>query len=319
MESPEAPSPEQEAKSGPPHEGGWGRRLRLPAMVGGLAVLVVLVALWWVRRGTGPLGPPPLPGGCSWVTEAAPECPAADARAYQAWVKRNGPLTIRQDRSGIELVWVPGGAFRMGSKEGCKDEEPAHRVELDGFWIGRTEVTVKQWRAVTGSVLGPDNDQGEDHPIVDVSWEECGKFGQKAGLALPTEAQWEYAARGPEGSEYPWGDWWAATLCRSAETRRRHSKTAPVGSFPKGASWCGALDMAGNVAEWCRDWYDKGFYETREARHRNPECTDKQSGNRVLRGGSWFNYADTCRSAARAFNFPWLQDFDVGVRVVLTR
>jgi formylglycine-generating enzyme required for sulfatase activity len=227
----------------------------------------------------------------------------------------------------------------MGDPAGCDDERPPSAVKIEQpFWMMKHEVTNELFAR-----FNPRHDSRYEHrtswifseqylgwrlnvlhqPVVRVSWHEatafCAWLSQQTGLkfALPTEAQWEYAARGPDGSEYPWGDWWAATLCRSAETRRRHSKTAPVGSFPKGASWCGALDMAGNVAEWCRDWYDKGFYATRQARPGNPECTDGRSGNRVMRGGSWFNYADTCRSATRAFNFPWLQDFDVGVRVVL--
>jgi len=297
------------------------RGVRLWWLVVALGALtaVLLTGFWWVRRPKGPLGAPALPEGCSWVTEPSADCPAAEAEAYRAWVKRNGPLTVRHDRSGIELVWVPGGAFRMGSRDGNPDEQPVHRVPLDGFWIGRTEVTVKQWRAVTESFVGPDNDQGDDHPVVDVSWEDCQKFSERTGLALPSEAQWEYAARGPGESEYPWGDWWAAALCRSAEKRKGRDRTAPVGSYPKGASWCGALDMAGNVSEWCRDWYQKDFYSSARARRPNPVCDDYGSGNRVLRGGSWFNYADTCRSATRAWNFPWLQDFDVGLRVVRVR
>jgi len=291
-------------------------------VIAGLCVLAGVVVLLLVGRARqAPVRPyvPPLPAGCSWVKPPPGECPGGDARAYQEWVGQNGPLTIRHDQSGIELIWVPGGSFAMGSEDGNRDEEPVHRVRLDGFWIGRTEVTVKQWRSVMDSVLGPDNDQGEDHPVVDVSWEQGQDFCQRTGLALPTEAQWEYAARGPEDRTYPWGDWWARSLCCSAESRRGHSRTVPVGSFPKGASWCGALDMAGNVYEWCRDWYDKDFYESTKRGATDPVCTRGDSGNRVLRGGSWFNHADSCRSAAREFNFSSLQDLDIGFRVARTR
>jgi formylglycine-generating enzyme required for sulfatase activity len=316
-----SPHDPQAATADQPHEGWCERHLRLVVAVGALIGVAAALALlgWRLYRGASPPEPPPLPEGCSWVREPTEGCPVDDAKAYEKWAKRNGPLAVRQAQSGIELVWVPGGTFAMGSDDGNRDEQPVHRVRLNGFWMGRTEVTVKQWRAVMDSVIGPDNDQGDDHPIVDVSWEDCQAFCRKAQLALPTEAQWEFAARGPRGSTYPWGDWWAGTLCRSAEGRKGHARTAPVGSFPQGASWCGALDMAGNVLEWCRDWYAKDFYASSEARRSNPECADTASGNHVLRGGSWFNYADSCRSAARAWNFPWLQDFDVGLRVARAR
>jgi len=97
---------------------------------------------------------------------------------------------------GGKLVWVPVGKFMMGSNE-YSDEKPVHEVELDGFWIGKTEVTVGQWRSVMGSVPSS-NTHGDSHPVVRVSWNNCEEFCRKVGLSLPTEAQWEYAARGLE-------------------------------------------------------------------------------------------------------------------------
>ena len=235
--------------------------------------------------------------------------------------------------NGLVMVWVPGGKFMMGStdedieyavielgvkRERLKREQPAHEVELDGFWVGKTEVTVAQWRAVMGSVPtkpqkaeavdgddaaavgatevpGTDdapgaganhehNDQGDDHPVVWVSWDECQEFCEKTGLSLPTEAQWEYAARGPESRRYPWGnDWDPKRLCWG-ENRGPGGRTVPVGSFAEGASWCGALDMAGNVWEWCADRYEWDYY--RQSPARNP--TGPATGTyRVVRGGSW--------------------------------
>ncbi len=123
--------------------------------------------------------------------------------------------------AGIPLVWVPGGSFVMGSTDEdieyavrelkadhvwLKRERPAHEVELSGFWVGKTEVMVAQWRSVMGSV--PSGQQGDEHPVVNVSWEDCREFCRTAGLELPTEAQWEYAARGPDSLSFPWGDEW---------------------------------------------------------------------------------------------------------------
>ena len=201
----------------------------------------------------------------------------------------------------------------MGSENGGPDEHP-HRVELDGFWIGKTEVTVGQWRSVMGSVPEPHNDQGDDHPVLDVSWENAQAFATKAGLELPTEAQWEYAARGTTGNEYPWGDW-DESLCQAQGHLHGHARTAPVGSFSGGASWCGALDMAGNASEWCRDWYDVAFYATPAATSRNPLNTNDQSGQRSWRGGSWDIDPVNNRSWYRSRRFPDHQDHNCGLRV----
>ena len=277
-----------------------------------------------------------LPAGCQWVTAPAAGCPVDGATAYEQWVKQHGPVTVRHQQSGIELVWVPGGSFRMGSdradidrlwqqhawdvelKEHATDEQPAHQVELDGFWLGRTEVTVGEWRRVMGSVPGEPDVWDDTHPVVEVSWEDCEAFCRRVGLVLPTEAEWEYAARGPAGYEYPWGDRWDASLCQSGEDRHGYARTAPAGSYPQGASWCGALDPAGNVWEWCRDWYDRGFYVTARAGQRNPECVDNASGLRVVRGGSLLQ-AFGCRSAVRADLAPVYRGNLVGFRVALPR
>ena len=187
--------------------------------------------------------------------------------------------------SGLVMVWVPGGSFMMGSNYHRDDEQPLHEVELDGFWVGKTEVTVAQWRSAMGSVPRH-NDQGDDHPVVYMSWHDCQEFCNKVGLSLATEAQWEYAARGPEGREYPWGDVWDPKRLCWRENRGPGGGFSPVGSFPEGASWCEALDMVGNVWEWCADWYNRDYYE--QAPPRNP--TGPATGTyRVIRGGSWGN------------------------------
>jgi formylglycine-generating enzyme required for sulfatase activity len=175
-------------------------------------------------------------------------------------------------------------------------------------------VTVAQWRGVMGDPPTR-NDQGDDHPVVDVSWEACHAFCVRAGLALPTEAQWECAARGPLGHAYPWGNEWEASLCQSWEDRHGHERTAPVGSLPDGRSWCGALDMAGNVFEWCRDWYDPGFYASPTACAPNPECSVGVSGQRVLRGGCWGSSPDNCEAGVRCRAKPTFHNGGIGFRV----
>jgi len=216
--------------------------------------------------------------------------------------------------AGISLVWVPGGSFMMGStdedvewavrelqgdRRWLDSEQPAHEVELSGFWIGKTEVTVAQWRSAMGSVPDEYNDQGDDHPAVNVSWDDCKDFCEKTGLELPTEAQWEYAARGPDSRHYPWGDDWDDDRLCWGGNQGPGGRTFPVGSFPSGASWCGALDMGGNVWEWCGDRYDGGYYASSPSR----DPAGPSSGrSRVMRGGSWYNGAYNCRAAYRLYH-----------------
>jgi sulfatase modifying factor 1 len=237
--------------------------------------------------------------------------------------------------AGIALVWVPGGSFLMGEDNGAArwrtNEEPVHRVELSGFWIGKTEVTVAQWRSVMGSVPDEYMNQRDDHPVLEVSLSDCVDFCEKTGLALPTEAQWEYAARGPESRRYPWGDEWdPERLCwdknrgprirtlplddpRRRDPRTPGGNTFPAGSFPSGASWCGAMDMAGNVREWCADRYDEDYYGGSPVR----DPVGPPSGTRgVLRSGSFrFGGPRSCRSAARCPAEPGATYLDDGFRV----
>jgi formylglycine-generating enzyme required for sulfatase activity len=214
----------------------------------------------------------------------------------------------------LRLVWVPPGVFRMGSTDG-PDERPLHAVSLDGFWMGETEVTVAQWRAVMGAPPARNN-QGDQHPVADVSWEECHAFCARTGLALPTEAQWEYAARGPDSRPYPWGNEWNAALCQSWQDRHGYERTVPAGALPAGRSWCGALEMAGNVFEWCRDAYSPSFYVSPAATQPNPECVGEPAGHRVLRGGCWGSSSDSCRATVRCRAKPSFRNAGIGFRVV---
>jgi len=181
-----------------------------------------------------------------------------------------------------------------------------------------------------------------DLPVVFVTWGDAAAYCEWAGCSLPTEAQWEYAARGPQARLYPWGNAWDRARCNSAEYHagRALNTTAAwkvwwdplpatiamvlghlrsVGSFPSGVSWCGAMDMAGNVCEWSKDWYDEGFYGAVGAMAKNPECTNNGSNMRVLRGGCWSSKASNCRGASRIWNDPGNRYNDIGFRPALAR
>jgi serine/threonine-protein kinase len=208
------------------------------------------------------------------------------------------------------MVYVPAGEFEMGSTEGNDDEKPVHTVALDGFWIDQTEVSNAQYvRCVEAGDCSPPRESGsttrdpyygnstyEDYPVIYVSWRQAADYCAWAGGRLPTEAEWEYAARGGDGRTYPWGD--GAPDCSKANYRGVDGlcvgDTSGVGSYPAGASWCGALDMAGNVWEWVADWY--GGYPS--GRQVNP--TGPSSGEyRGLRGGSWLDSRNHARCAFR--------------------
>jgi serine/threonine-protein kinase len=227
----------------------------------------------------------------------------------------------------MTMVYVPGGEFAMGSTEGDSDERPMHTVALDGFWIDRTEVTNAQYRLCVADgrcdapAYGDDPDLSRDDlPVARVDWTDAQAYCEWAGAQLPTEAEWEYAARGPEGTNYPWGDSFNSTrlnfcdancdyLHRAPQYDDGYAKAAPVGSFPAGASWCEALDMAGNVWEWVADRY--GEYPS--GREDNP--TGPSSGAaRVMRGGSWSSTALHVRSATRFWFDPELRFVNVGFR-----
>jgi tetratricopeptide (TPR) repeat protein len=206
--------------------------------------------------------------------------------------------------SSLGMAWIPGGTFQMGSNDGDSDEKPVHTVTLGGFWIGKYEVTVKQYREfclVTGRKM-PDQPgwSEENHPVVNVFWHDAAAYAQWRNCRLPTEAEWEYAARGGlDGKKYPWGDAISHDYANYEGTggRDRWANTSPVGSFP--ANGYELYDMAGNVWEWCSDWYDT--YSSSEAY--NP--TGPGSGTyRVVRGGSWGYGPNDLRCAGRARDVP---------------
>ncbi len=264
-----------------------------------------------------------------WERESCAVASAAPGREACARTSATGSSARAVRKVGEEItgpdggvyVWVPAGDFMMGSPdgEGNDDEHPQHRVRISqGLWLSKCEVTNAQYRAfcqATGGESPPKSDQGEHHPVVYVNWEDVKAYCDHYGLRLPTEAEWEYAARGPERRRYPWGSDWDETRCCNVGSRGPGGRTFPVGSFPHGASWCGALDMAGNVEEWCADWYDAGYYG------RSPG-TDPQGPPhgepRVSRGGSWGSCeVSLYRSVSRNWSLPVVRYDCVGFRPVV--
>lgn len=218
-------------------------------------------------------------------------------------------------KDGAAMVYVPAGPFLMGDDDWS--DNPRHTVTLSGYWMYKTPVTVAQYRKfchAKGAKMpsAPKWGWKDDHPIVNVTWDDAKAYCDWAGVHLPTEAQWEKAARGTDGRTYPWGnDWNRRRLSNSADELA--VSTSPVGSFPSGASPYGCLDMAGNVRQWCSDWYDRDYWES----SRGPDPTGPASGqDRVQRGSSWnyFSAADNFRASFRAYDNPDSQYVKYGFR-----
>ena len=194
-----------------------------------------------------------------------------------------------QEKKVGEMVRVPAGEFTMGSDNGDSDEKPVHRVYLDEFYIDKFEVTNEEYAKCVDAGSCSENPKYDEftdqrQPVVGVDWNQADTYCKWAGKRLPTEAEWEKAARGTDGRTYPWGEEIDCTMANYDNCG--HNKTKPVGSYPSGASPYGAMDMAGNVWEWCADWYDNNYYCNSPSR--NP--TGPTSGKyRVLRGGSWLD------------------------------
>ncbi len=230
-----------------------------------------------------------------------------------------------EPRTGLEFVWVPGGRFRMGQEEVA---EPVHWVSVSPFWLGETPVINRQYSIfleATGRDEPPfwrDRKYSEpEQPVVGVSWNDavafCEWLSQDFGhqAMLPSEAQWEFAARGIDGRIYPWGDEAPDASRACFDLNWNKDKPAVVGSCPAGRGPYGTLDQAGLVWEWCRDVWNKEAYRERDE-PKDPLVTEGDEDRRVLRGGSWVSPADDLRAAVR-FWLPATGRYDfVGFRVL---
>jgi serine/threonine-protein kinase len=241
--------------------------------------------------------------------------------------RRPAPIRVRRNpRDGAEVVYVPPGQFLMSrgnsfGKALLGDGWPRPVRITHGFWIYRTEVTNAQYLRFTDrtgtrrprpSTLAQARFNGADHPVMGVSWSGAVAYCEWAGGRLPTEAEWEYAAGGAEGREYPWGEAPPRADLAVYGRNAKQEGTDPVGSRPAGASPFGALDMAGNVWEWCSDW---------SASLPAGAATDPQgspSGNwRVVRGGAWLSPARLLRVRERYGYAPDERPYTTGFRPVL--
>ncbi|MGB0388776.1 MAG: bifunctional serine/threonine-protein kinase/formylglycine-generating enzyme family protein [Ardenticatenaceae bacterium] len=274
-------------------------------------------------------------------------------------------LTSQKD--GMTQLYVPAGEFLMGSQANDSDadqnEQPQRTVTLDAFWIDQTEVTNAMFgrfaqesgyqtdvqQVGSGLVYLPSSDRWEEiegtswqqpvgpkstidglgnYPVMQVSWNDANAYCEWVGRRLPTEAEWEKAARGTDGHQYPWGnDPVAGNLLNYCDTTcltttgkddtvdDGNQDFAPVGSYPDGASPYGTLDMSGNVWEWVADWFDQQYYQN--APNNNPP--GPQSGtHRVLRGGSWANNRTQARAAARTAADPAYGIDNLGFRCAMS-
>lgn len=260
--------------------------------------------------------------------------------------------TTRTDAFGIEQVWVPAGMFRMGTaaeemaelkappwaaeaKE-PESEQPAHAVEItQGFWIDKYEVTNAafeafvqasgyenqalwseagwKWRQSRAVKLPVEcKDKRPEVPRVCITWFEAEAYATWRGGQLPTEAQWEFAARGPESLMYPWGNEFDEAKCNLS----RSTGLKPVGNYPDGASWVGAHDMAGNAMEWVQDWWSTSYYAESPAQ----DPTGPEVGARKVEKGGWWGGplpSYIARAAYRHFEDPpGYQDDHIGFRIV---
>jgi formylglycine-generating enzyme required for sulfatase activity len=239
----------------------------------------------------------------------------------------------------LELIRIPAGAFYMGSDPerdnyGMVYEQPQHRVYVSEFYIGKYPITNEQYAAFVQATSyeppehwseGKMPSGKEDHPVIEVSWEDAVKFcqwlEQETGkpYRLPTEAEWEKAARGTDSRIYPWDDdIWDETKCNTSENGVR--VMTPVGQFsPQGDSPYGVSDMAGNVWEWCADWYDAEEYKSRAGKLvKDPQGPESGPHHRVVRGGSFFSNPMSARCAFRRWHYPFIPLRYLGFRVVVS-
>lgn len=234
---------------------------------------------------------------------------------------------IEREFDGVTMVLVPAGCFDMGSTQ-YNNEQPVHEQCFDQpFWIDKYEVAQAQFRRLGGIQANPSGFSGDELPVERITWFEARDFCELRDSRLPTEAEWEYAARGPDNLVYPWGNEWDGTLANHCDMECAvenlgymgtndtdgYGFTAPVGSYPAGVSWVGALDMSGNVWEWTSSLYEAYPYDAEDGRE--ADTGSRTNIRRVLRSGAWGNY-DTglLRAPFRSWYGPGYWGFEYGFR-----
>ncbi len=277
-------------------------------------IVPVLVALVVLATACGPgrqAAPTPIPLATAAPTPTPiplnPTAPPSNEKPAPG-TERTSPV------DGMIQVYIPEGTFTMGGLDpnAEADEEPDHKVTMHGFWIDKLEVTNAMYLACAqAGVCDPprefksqtresyfNNPEFADYPVVYVTWRDAATYCEWAGRRLPTEAEWEYAARGTDFRTYPWGD--EPPDSSRANFNYQVGDTTRVGSYPLGASPFGVLDMAGNVAEWVNDYYDANYYSKLVSM--NPPGPGERSNyfSRVVRGGSFQDAPRDIRVSNRA-------------------
>jgi len=238
---------------------------------------------------------------------------ASEHTDYRGQAKQANSTT----RDPSPMILVPSGEFTMGSDEGSAHEMPRHRVYLDAYYMDRHEVTVGQYTKFLEAVgMNPppmwtamNKPTHQMRPVVNVDWADANKYCEWAGKRLPTEAEWEKAARGTDARIYPWGN--EPPDPRKANYGKdkwdNHNALMLVGELKDGQSPYGIDDLAGNAWEWVSDWYDPHYYATSPSRNpKGPEA----GKYKVLRGGSWDFAPENLRSTRRDLNIPSSTDYD---------
>jgi len=239
-------------------------------------------------------------------------------------------------KDGAPMILVPAGPFKMGSQDGLPNERPEHQVQLDGFYIDQYEVTMILYRKFleSGKHDSPPTWDDEaaatvgDRPAIGMNWGDAAAYCEWAGKRLPTEAEWEKAARGTDGRRYPWGHmqpfvdianynrgvWVNETVTLVPVTSGLEGMSVRHGLKTGGKSPYGLAHMAGNAAEWVADWYDREYYQ--QSPEKNPTGPPKGE-KRIIRGGSWADLPPALRVTARFSAEPEFEDRAIGFRCAM--
>ena len=268
---------------------------RNPGVIAAIGIgIVFLVVILWMA----------IPSKLT--VDKKPQLPAASGA-----VASSNSLSAKADTGAASksgMVWIPGGSFGMGSPEGegAADEHPQHTVIVKGFYLDKTEVTQTEYEHVMGQNPSYFKDC-PNCPVENVSWEGANEYCKKVGKRLPTEAEWEYAAKGGTQTKYYWGNEFDSNY--AWYDKNSTHKTHPIAQ--KMANPFGLADMSGNVWEWCADWYDATYYRKNIAD--NPHGPDTGE-SRVLRGGSWGYGSYSLRCACRNWGNPSARTSYAGFR-----
>ena len=300
----------------------WARQMVLVVLIGLMLSGLALSHGRSVANEPGPATPEPVPlkpkSGPAKPTEktrrSAHRSPVSKARTLPA------PPATLTGQDGAPMVLVPAGEFTMGSDEGDDDEQPVHRVYLDSFYLDTFEVTNGRFAKFVAAIQSEPPwgfaDQATpvvyaEQPVRWVNWLEATGYCLWAGKRLPTEAEWEKAARGPEGRLYPWGNEPPTAAHAVFGLKEGEETVAPVGDHPLGRSPAGIHDLAGNLYEWVSDWYDDAFYATPPTHNPRGPVEGTTKGQR---GGSYINSPYRLRAAFRTKADPTEHDPHVGFR-----